>query len=276
MSLKIKSIKIAGLGLVGGSFAKAFFKNGINIYGYDKDKNTLAYAISSGIFEGLTDNIDDFLEFESDLIYICLPVNSALIFLEELSKNSVKTLITDACSTKNMICNRALELDLNFLGGHPIAGKEVSGFNNSDENMLKGAYHILMASESKEFSDILQKIHTDIGMKIRIMEPLKHDEIFGLISHFPHLIAFSLIDFVETENMEALSFTGGGFRDFTRIAKSDPVMWSDIFFDNKEILIKYIDTFTKKLNDWKNIITGHNYNELKSMIEKVKITREGL
>lgn len=276
MNLKIKSIKVAGLGLIGGSFSKAFFKNGFKIYGYDKNKDTLVDAISSGIFEGVTDNLDEFLAFESDLIYVCLPVNSALTLLEELGGRSVKTLITDACSTKSMLCKKALELKLNFLGGHPIAGKEVSGFNNSDEDILKGAYQILTTSENTEFLDLLQKIHTDIGMKVRVMEPLKHDEIFGLISHFPHLIAFSLIDFVETENIEALSFTGGGFKDFTRIAKSDPVMWSDIFFDNKEILIKYIDTFTKKLNDWKSIITGHNYNELKSMIEKVKITREGL
>lgn len=276
MNLKIKSIKVAGLGLIGGSFSKAFFKNGFKIYGYDKNKDTLVDAISSGIFEGVTDNLDEFLAFESDLIYVCLPVNSALTLLEELGGRSVKTLITDACSTKSMLCKKALELKLNFLGGHPIAGKEVSGFNNSDEEILKGAYQILTTSENTEFLDLLQKIHTDIGMKVRVMEPLKHDEIFGLISHFPHLIAFSLIDFVETENIEALSFTGGGFKDFTRIAKSDPVMWSDIFFDNKEILIKYIDTFTKKLNDWKSIITGHNYNELKSMIEKVKITREGL
>lgn len=276
MSFEIKSIKIAGLGLLGGSFARAFFKNGITIYGYDKDRKTLSDAVSSGVFEGVTDNIDDFLKFESDLIYICLPVNSGINFLEELGVKGVKTFITDSCSTKSKICKKAEELGLDFIGGHPVAGKEVSGFNNSDGNMLNGAYHILMKSENSNFSKMLEKLHEDIGMKIRTMDPLSHDEIFGLISHFPHLVAFSLVDFVETVNIDALSFTGGGFRDFTRIAKSDPVMWSDIFFDNKEILIEYIDSFTGKLKEWKDIITTHNYSQLKAMIEKVKIIREGL
>ncbi|MCB4203665.1 prephenate dehydrogenase [Deferribacterales bacterium Es71-Z0220] len=275
-NIHFNKIGIAGLGLIGGSFAKAFVEQGIKVYGFDKSVECLGSAAESFIFEGLTDNEDEFLNFELDLIYICLPVNSALKFLEYLGGKKVTTFITDGCSTKKSICEKAKDLNLNFVGGHPIAGKEVSGFENSEADIFKNAYHILIDSEQKEFLGALKNLHSQIGMKVNVMDVDRHDKIFGLISHFPHLIAFSLIDFVENEDSLAFSFTGGGFRDFTRIAKSNPTMWSDIFFDNSDNLQQLIDRYIEELTKWKNAIKSNDYDLMKSMISKVKGLREAL
>lgn len=271
-----KSVGIVGLGLIGGSLAKAFSSRGIKIFGFDKSVDCIAEAAESFIFEGITDNLNEFVKFAPDLIYICLPINAALEFLDFLAKKNVKTFVTDACSTKSSICKKAKNLNLNFIGGHPIAGKEVSGFENSDESLFSGAYHILIDSEDKIFLNLLKELHELIGMRVKIMDIERHDKIFGLISHFPHLIAFSLIDFVEIENSQALNFTGGGFRDFTRIAKSNPVMWSDIFFDNSKILNEYIDSYINELLKWKKAILSEDYTLMKNMISKVKKLRESL
>jgi prephenate dehydrogenase len=271
-----KSIGIIGIGLIGGSFAKAFYDKNIVVYGLDTNVNTLAKAADSYVFEGLTNNLNDFLDFPLDLIYICLPVKSTIEVLKSIAEKGVKTPITDAASTKRSICESAKSLKLNFVGGHPIAGKEVSGFLNSEKEMLNGAYHILIESENKQLQEALKILHLDIGMKIGIMDEKTHDKVFGLISHFPHLIAFALIDFVESENIEALSFTGGGFKDFTRIAKSDPVMWTHIFFDNKDILLQYIDKYIDELLKWKSAINEENLDIMKEMISNVKALREAL
>lgn len=275
-NIVFNKIGIVGLGLIGGSFGKAFFEQGIKVYGFDKSIESLGAAAESFIFEGLTDNEDEFLNFEIDLIYICLPVNSALKFLDFLGNKRVDIFITDGCSTKKSICEKAKKLNLNFVGGHPIAGKEVSGFENSDPAIFKDAYHILIDTKQAELLKALKDLHTLIGMKVNVMDVNRHDKIFGLISHFPHLIAFSLIDFVENEDSLAFGFTGGGFRDFTRIAKSNPTMWSDIFFDNNDNLQRLIDKYIEELGKWKKAINSNDYDLMKSMISKVKGLREAL
>lgn len=275
-NIVFNKIGIVGLGLIGGSFAKAFFEQGIKVYGFDKSVESLGAAAESFIFEGLTDSEDEFLNFEVDLIYICLPVNSALKFLDFLGSKKVDTFITDACSTKTSICEKADNLNLNFVGGHPIAGKEVSGFENSDPTIFKDAYHILIETKKYELLEALKHLHTLIGMKVNVMDVTGHDKTFALISHFPHLIAFSLIDFVENEDPHAFGFTGGGFKDFTRIAKSNPTMWSDIFFDNSDNLLQLIDKYIQELHKWKKAINSNDYDLMKSMISKVKGLREAL
>ncbi|MGA1846240.1 prephenate dehydrogenase [Deferribacter abyssi] len=254
MSKILKKIGIIGIGLIGGSFAKAFYKKGYEIYGLDFNSDTLLKAIESDIFEGVANSLDDFLTFDLDLIYITTPVSSAKKILTDLSAKNITTPITDACSTKLSLVKLAKKLNLNFYGGHPIAGKEKSGFEYSDESILKGAYHFFTTDKEDETILALKKMHEEIGMIIKVIDAKKHDELFGLISHFPHLIAFALIDLVDIKNRDAFGFSGGGFKDFTRIAASDPRMWTDIFLDNSEIITLLIDEFIDILHNWKNNI----------------------
>lgn len=272
-----KSIGIVGLGLIGGSLSKAFNNIGISIYGYDNNVDTIKECGISGIFESVTDEFDVFIKYPIDLIYICLPINASLSFIEKLGKLNIKTPITDAGSTKVTTINTAKKYNLNFCGGHPIKGKECSGFANSEEDLFKNAKHLLIpANEDTTFINNLVALHKDIGMNVAIMGGEDHDTVFGLISHFPHLGAFSLIDMVQNGCPDAFEYIGGGFKDFTRIAASDPIMWADIFIDNKKSMLNWIDNYIDTILKWRKIIDNGDYNELKEKILKVSDLRRTL
>lgn len=273
--MNIRKIGIAGLGLIGGSFSYAFFNSGFSIYGYDTDQHTLLKATEKGLFLGLTDELDAFLNFPLDLIYICLPIMAALDFVKILGERGIKIPVTDSLSTKTSIVETAKKYQLNFCGGHPIAGGEFSGFDKASSNILKGAKHILIKDENALFNE-LKGIHELIGMQVVAMDVYSHDQIFGLISHLPHLVAFNLMDTVQRENSASLKYVGAGFKDFTRIAASDPVMWANIFIDNKENLLNYIEKFIGNMKEWLDLIRNGDLNHLTSKIKGISDKRKGL
>ena len=271
-----KKIGIVGLGLIGGSLAKAFNNTGITIYGYDISVETLKECGVSGIFESVTDDFDTFINYPLDLIYITLPINASLEFIGKLGKEGVGIPTTDGASTKVSIIKAASEARLNFCGGHPIKGKETSGFKNSDKDLFNGATHILVPTFNLELASQLKVLHESIKMNITFMEPDIHDEVFGLVSHFPHLGAFTLMDLVQNECPDAFEFSGGGFKDFTRIAASDPVMWADIFIDNKDAMINIIDEYIKTINNWRDLIEKKDDIKLKEKILAISNLRKNL
>lgn len=273
--MKNLNIGIIGLGLIGGSLAKAFKLIGHNIYCLDSDAETLKLANNSGIFEKTFTRIEDILEEKLDLIYIATPVDATKEILVYLAEVDCEIPITDASSTKGSIEKLASNFDLNFCGGHPIAGKEKSGFINADPDILKGAIHILTNKDAEHYP-MLEELHRLIGMNVLYMDPEFHDFIFALISHFPHLTAFTLVDLVQKVNPEAFNFTGGGFKDFTRIAGSDPTMWTSIFTDNRENLLKMLDEYIEILNEWKEIIHNKDKKSLHKKLEHISGIRRGL
>lgn len=275
-NLPFKSIGIAGIGLIGGSFAKSFACKGIHIYGYDLSKEVLVQAAESGVFQGVTDDFERFVNFPLDLIYICLPVKSAINFINNLGKIKYSKAVTDACSTKSSILKAASDNNLMFCGGHPIKGKEKSGFINADDDLYSGAKHIITSLGFFELDEKIKSLHELINMDVRQMSGKEHDEIFAKVSHLPHFISFCLMDTVLTQNKDALFYAGGGFRDFTRIAASDAQMWSDIFFDNEEALIECVENLEKDIIKWKNMIKEGKDKELYSKIEQVSEQRRKL
>lgn len=274
--MQFKNIGIAGLGLIGGSFAKAFACKGIKIYGFDLHKSVLLQAVESRIFEGVTDEFEKFINFPLDLIYICVPVQSAVNFINMLGRASYKKPVTDGCSTKTTILEAAKTNNLYFCGGHPIRGKETSGFINSEADLFSGAKHILTSMGNSELDNALEELHKSINMQVCRMTSYEHDTIFANVSHLPHLISFCLMDTVLNKNKEALSFAGGGFRDFTRIAASDAAMWSDIFMDNKKALLECVANLEKDIIIWKNMIKEDNKKMLFDKIEEVSGERRKL
>ncbi len=274
--MQFKNIGIVGLGLIGGSFAKAFAYNGIKIYGYDLNKSILIQAVESNIFEGITDEFDRFINFPLDLIYICVPVNAAINFINMLGNTGYKKAVTDGCSTKTTILEAAKNNNLYFCGGHPIKGKETSGFINSEKDLYNGAKHILTSMGFAELDDALEKLHTSINMQVCRMTSYEHDIIFANVSHLPHLISFCLMDTVLRKNKEALLYAGGGFKDFTRIAASDAEMWCDIFLDNKKTLLECVENLEKDIINWKNMIEKDDKKMLFSKIEEVSGERRKL
>jgi prephenate dehydrogenase len=162
--------------------------------------------------------------------------------------------------------------ELNFCVGHPIGGREKSGFKHSDINILKGVCHILTGPKGQLF-DALWQLHESIGMKLIYMDPSMHDEIFGIVSHLPHLIAFSLVETVSKVNEDALDYAGAGFKDFTRIAGSSDIMWSNIFLDNRDNLLLLIDNYVDNLKSWRDLINKSKIKDLREKISKVSNKR---
>lgn len=272
--MKITKIAFAGLGLIGGSLALSFAEKNIKLIAYDKNPESLAKAAETGLFEYLTDDAETLLTLDFDLLYICLPVAYAVEFIDMLKEKGYKGAVTDGGSTKTGIVKAAQ--GLNFCGGHPIAGKEVSGFTHAQVGLFSGAYHILTPVEGGFDPAPLKELHEMIGMRVCVMDAESHDRIFGLISHLPHITAFALVQTVFHIDSAALEYTGGGFRDFTRIAASDSVMWADIFTGNSENMLKMIDEYILSLNEWKSAINNKDTDALRSMIDKAAGIRRAL
>lgn len=270
------SIGVAGLGLIGGSLAKAFHGLGIKTYGFDGDVSAVKACGLSGVFEGVTDEFGIFAGFPLDLVYICLPVNASLQFIKTLGEAGLKIPVTDGASTKASIMAAAEKAGLDFCGGHPLRGKETSGFKNSEANLFKGARHILTPGKNAALAGRLKELHEAIGMKASFMEAGEHDKVLAAVSHLPHIAAFCLMDMVESSIPEAFEFIGGGFRDFTRIAASDPLMWADIFTDNASALLESVDKFRMTVEKWRSLVEAGDHAALKENILKVSDLRRTL
>ncbi len=272
------SIGVVGLGLIGGSFAKAFSISGMDVYGYDVSKETIEMASNSHYFKHVTDELETFLSYDLDLIYICLPMLVSLEFVKTLGKHGVTCAITDAGSVKASIVQIADEYGLNFCGGHPIRGKETSGFENADEDLYCGALHVLTPCEKtdKSLVEKLTVLHEMIQMNVEVMDAHKHDVTFSLISHLPHIAAFSMVETAISTGDSTLEYAGGGFRDFTRIAASDATMWADVFIDNKEQILASIATYERILNDWKTQIEQQDREKLYKHIKDISNIRRTL
>lgn len=265
--MTFKHIAFAGLGLIGGSLALSFAEKGIKLTAFDRDTDSLAEASQTGCFEYLTNDPEELPGLDFDLLYICLPVRSACDFAGWLGEKNFDRPVTDAGSTKADMAQAAKSAGLNFCGGHPIAGRELSGFANAEAGLFEGAYHVLTPLSEDFDVESLSQLHTSIGMNVRIMEPERHDMVFGLVSHLPHITAFSMVQTVAAVDLDALNYIGAGFKDFSRIAASDPRMWTDIFMENDKNMIHLIDSYIAEMERWKKAISDHNEDEMYRMIE---------
>lgn len=274
--MMFKHVAFAGLGLIGGSLALSFAEHGVKLSAYDMRRETLADAMTTGLFEYATDDINELLSLDFDLLYICLPVRTACEFILELGRHGFDRPVTDAGSTKVDVVEAAEKAGITFCGGHPIAGKELSGFKNAKKGIFKDAYHILTPT-SEEF-DIAPfvELHEAIGMKVHVMDSKKHDLTFGLVSHLPHITAFSMVQTVSAVDIDALNYTGAGFKDFSRIAASDPRMWTDIFLENDKNMIELIDSYIAEMERWKKAIQNSDEKEMYKMIEHAAEIRRRL
>ncbi len=277
------NLAIIGLGLIGGSLGLALHKYipSVKIKGYDKNKENMEYALKHGIIDNKLDrnSIQDI-----DIIFIAVPVKSIYKVIKDYYPllNLENTLVTDMGSTKSYIYNKTNTSfpELKFIGGHPLAGKEVSGPQNAEADLFTDKKYILIKSEDNRIEKDLNKIINilkEIGCKVILMTPEEHDELLAFSSHLPQIISTSLmlefIDFTK-ENKKIYKLIGTGFEDMTRIAASDPQMWVDILLTNKENIIKNIDNYITKLNKFKDIIDSDNKEKIYKMMEKARLQRE--
>ncbi|MEC7833123.1 MAG: prephenate dehydrogenase/arogenate dehydrogenase family protein [Pseudomonadota bacterium] len=270
---------IFGLGMIGGSIAYSLKKNKIAkyIYAFDKDKKSLLFAKREKIINDF-DRDFNYLK-ESDLIIICTPINAYKSIFETIksSKNN-KCLITDVGSTKKTIMQLAAKVfgpnQTQFVGSHPLAGKEKSGVKNSSKNLFKDAVTIITGSKSIKKSTInkIKSFWKKIGCKTEVLTPDFHDVIMSQTSHIPHLISYGLVNSIyQSKKVKNIGrFTGGGFEDFARIARSNPVMWRDICQNNRRNILSSLDSFIKELKSLKLTIKRNDYKLLYSLFKKTR------
>lgn len=278
-------IGFIGLGLIGGSIAKAIrlYYPEYEIIAYDKNRETLALAVQEETIHTACSSIDDNFRGCS-YIFLCAPVSYNTAYLSQL-----KTLIDSSCiltdvgSVKTSIHEEITVLDMedNFIGGHPMAGSEKSGFSNSKAHLIENAYYILTPSEKvpkekiSEFRDFIASLK---AIPI-ILDFRKHDFVTGTISHLPHIIASTLVNYVrETDTKDELmkSLAAGGFKDITRIASSSPVMWQQICLKNKENISLILDGYIASLIKAKNAVENGSEKALYSMFETSKDYRNSM
>ena len=255
-----------GFGLIGGSIARALKKRGfdVSIRVYTRRKNP---DLEKGVDEGVIDELlyeigEAFGTF--DVIFLCAPVLRNPEYLPLLKPLiSPSCIITDVGSVKGNICRAAADCGLGrqFIGGHPMAGSEKTGYANATDILLENAYYLITPSEQnkKEDIDTLACLVKGTGASCVIVPPEEHDRITAAISHVPHIIAASLVNMVrlnddEEENMKA--FAAGGFKDITRIASSSPEMWQDICIANKQSIGRFLSCFEQQLAQFRRQMEG--------------------
>lgn len=254
--MEIKTVGFVGLGLIGGSIAKAIkaFHPEIQIMAYMRTTDTLIEAANEGTVDIACTAVDG--QFSAcDCIFLCAPVSTNAGYLEAL-KSVIKEdcILTDVGSTKTDIHERVIELGLekHFIGGHPMAGSEKTGYANAKPHLIENAYYIITPSAQvpKETMDAFVPFIASLKALPLVLDYRQHDFITASVSHLPHLIASSLVNLVhqldgEEELMKRIA--AGGFKDITRIASSSPEMWQQICITNKSNLIHVLDCYLEQL-----------------------------
>lgn len=283
MSFLFKRMAIIGLGLIGGSLARIAKEKRFveRIIGLGRCKDNLELALSAGSIDEYSLNLKQGLD-NVEIVVIATPVGVIPQIVKEISEIlKPGTIITDVGSVKARIIQEiesSLPSHLYFVGAHPIAGTENSGFKASFSQLFKGSWCVLTPTErTSSFAlERVKELWIEAGCKVVLMEAEKHDRIFAAVSHLPHFIAYCLVDAVmDADKSEGgiIEYSAGGLRDFSRIAASDPIIWRDIFFMNKENILPLIDHFQKIMEEIKSHIMRGDSESLVSEFERIRTFR---
>ncbi len=268
-----KKILIVGLGLLGGSYAKALKRFGFHVSAITLDQVSVDFALDKGIIDEGSTQLDKRLIGEADLVIFALYPH---VFREWIRDNQslLKSgaLITDVTGVKGSIVyeiQSMLREDVEFIAAHPMAGREVSGVENSSEKMFVGANYIVTPTE-KNTPDAVNtclELGKLLGFSnVAVLSPNEHDEMIGFLSQLTHCIAITLMTCNDKENME--KFTGDSFRDLTRIARINDVMWSELFLENKTALLEQMNLFSEKFDELKEMLKNDDAPGMRLMMQQ--------
>ncbi|MFY4775989.1 prephenate dehydrogenase [Metabacillus sp. RGM 3146] len=282
-----KRIFIAGLGLIGGSIALAIKKihKDCLIIGYDILPEQAETAKRLGVVDKTASSIEEGAK-DADFIFLSAPVEQSLKIIDRLAAAPLleKVIITDAGSTKRKIteyARKTLPKETTFIGGHPMAGSHKSGVTAAKAHLFENAFYILTpeSGENQENIELLKKLLEGTKAQFVEMQPEEHDRVTGVISHFPHIVAASLVhqaEYYENDFPLIKPLAAGGFRDITRIASSNPAMWRDILLQNREYMMKLFEDWMAEMNRIKSYVEDENEDEIYTYFEKAKAFRDGL
>tara|TARA_Y100000739_G_C20509355_1_gene418797 strand:+ start:118 stop:969 length:852 start_codon:yes stop_codon:yes gene_type:complete len=278
----INKITIMGVGLIGGSLARALKEKNLAkvVFGYGRDQSRLEVAQKSNVIDNFSTSIKEAI-VDAEIIVIATPVGTFKKILEEIEPIvSSNVIITDVGSTKTNIVN-AVNAVLRtkssyFIPAHPIAGKEKSGFEVSDAKLFEGKKVIITPQENNlpESIMVIKEMWQSVGAEVDFMSSESHDNLLGMTSHLPHMLAFSLVNYLVDQNPTASIYAGGGFKDFSRIASGDAVMWRDICLQNKDQIIIHLKGYQSALNDLLEAVDDEDSKKLEQLFMTAKKTRD--
>jgi cyclohexadieny/prephenate dehydrogenase / 3-phosphoshikimate 1-carboxyvinyltransferase len=283
-AVRIQRLAVIGLGLIGGSFAKGMRQSGLcgEVVGYDADPLARNLAVPLGVVDRVTPHLAEAVE-GAELIMLAVPILAMESVLAQLAELDVEqAVITDVGSTKGAVVTAVEQafgkVPARFVPGHPIAGSERSGVEAADAKLFERHKVILTPLEQTEPAalDLVTALWRALGADVEHMALADHDEVLAATSHLPHLLAFSLVDTLasRSENLEIFRYAAGGFRDFTRIAASDPTMWRDIFLANQDAVLRSLDAFTRDLGRLRAAIEERDATALLGVFTRAKSARE--
>ena len=266
-----KKILIVGLGLLGGSYARVLKRFGFSVRAITLEQSSIDYALKENIIDEGSTELDENMIGEADLVIFALYPH---VFVEWIEKNQglLKSgaLITDVTGVKRSIVYQIQDMlrpDVEFIAAHPMAGREVSGVENSTDRMFVGANYIVTPTEKNTPEAIQTCIELGrlLGFSnVTTLSPEEHDEMIGFLSQLTHCIAITLMTCNDKENME--KFTGDSFRDLTRIARINDLMWSELFVANKDVLLDQMNLFLDKFNALKTMLEAEDVDGMRAMM----------
>ena len=287
MNNTFEKVCIVGLGLIGGSIGLAIKRSNISnqITGYARSNSTLERAIELGLVDSVKNNLQDAVN-NSDLVILATPLSTFRELVEEMNPFLKKgCIITDTGSAKLTVIEDLKDIlpnGVEFVPGYPIAGTEESGPDAGFAELFDNRWCILTPTEdnSSNAVDLVKGFWESIGSKVEIMDPMHHDKVLAITSHIPHLIAFNIVgtanNLANVTEKEVVKYSAGGFRDFTRIAASDPKMWSDIFTYNSDAVLEMLDLFSNDLAKLKAAVIKKDSDLLFSNFEKTREVRKNI
>lgn len=284
----VNTVAIAGLGLIGGSLARALRQSGFcrEIIGYGHREPSLKRGVELGVIDTYTLDLDEVLA-KADVLVLCTPTLTASTLLEtivpRLASLSNAPIVTDAASVKGNLEAAALAANGGVMPSrvvlaHPIAGSEHSGVEASRADLYRDHRVIItpVAGNDPDAVALVRKMWEDTGAQVVDMTVTEHDAVLAATSHLPHVLAYALVDaLARSKRGDAIfRFAAGGFRDFTRIASSDPVMWRDISLANRSALLEAIDTFSEHLQTLRTAVANEDAQALEQTFGDAKAARD--
>lgn len=276
--MALYTVAIAGLGLIGGSMAKALHaRTPHTVLGYDHAPETLRMALNDGVITAATEDFS-----AADIVLVALRPGDAVAFLQAHAASlRPGTLVVDLCGVKRTVCDaaRALFADsgVHYIGGHPMAGREVSGYENALPHLYEGASMILTPDSSTP-PEALEKASAffhSLGFRhMEVTTPERHDEMIAYTSQLAHVVSNAYVQSPVSRNWEG--FSAGSFKDLTRVAKLDESMWTELFLCNADYLTGQLDVLVETLTHFRDLIQNGNAAELQEMLRRGREMKESL
>ncbi|MEN2993963.1 MAG: prephenate dehydrogenase [Thermodesulfovibrio sp.] len=275
-----KTVSIVGVGLIGGSLALALKEKKLTqkIIGYGRNEQRLKEALKLGIIDSYTTSFKD--ASQAELIVLATPTGVFESIIMEMIKHlKEKTIIMDVGSVKKSVVDifeRILPKEVYFVGTHPIAGSEKTGFENARGDLFQKAKVIITPTENTNKSALekITNLWQKLGAQVEFMSAEHHDKVYALVSHLPHLICFCMVNTISEMDKNFISYAGSGFKDATRIAKSSPEIWKDIFLMNDKNILECLEVFIKNIEKIKNMLYKKDSEQIEKFIEKAKKLRQ--